>query len=70
MVTATAERKIPIQGYCWVLAISVNYRVGNMTPRVYIVRPAIFAPAILMVVAVAAAVLKSWWFLAALPFIF
>jgi len=40
-----------------------------MTPRVYIIRPAVFAPAILSVVAVVVAVQASWWFLAALPFI-
>ena len=40
-----------------------------MTPRAYIVRPAIFAPAVLSVVAVVFAVQDSWWFLAALPFI-
>jgi hypothetical protein len=40
-----------------------------MTSRTYIIRPAVFAPAILSVVAVVAAVQESWWFLAALPFI-
>jgi hypothetical protein len=40
-----------------------------MTQRVYIVRPAIFAPAILTVIAVVVAVRESWWLLAALPFI-
>jgi hypothetical protein len=40
-----------------------------MKPRVYIIRPAVFAPAILSVIAVVAAVHVSWWFLAALPFI-
>lgn len=40
-----------------------------MAERVYIVRPAVFAPAILSVIAVVAAIQESWWFLAALPFI-
>jgi len=40
-----------------------------MTQRVYIVRPAIFAPAILSVAAVVLAIQESWWFLASLPFI-
>ena len=40
-----------------------------MAQRVYIVRPAVFAPAVLAVIAVVAAVQESWWFLAALPFI-
>jgi hypothetical protein len=40
-----------------------------MTLRAYIVRPAIFAPAVLSVVAVVFALQYSWWFLAALPFI-
>jgi hypothetical protein len=40
-----------------------------MTQRVYIVRPAVFAPAILSVIALVAAVQESWWFLAALPFV-
>jgi hypothetical protein len=40
-----------------------------MKPRAYIVRPAVFAPAVLSVVAVAFAIQDSWWFLAALPFI-
>ena len=40
-----------------------------MKERVYIIRPAVFAPATLAVVALAAAVRESWWFLAALPFI-
>jgi hypothetical protein len=39
-----------------------------MKQRYYIVRPAIFAPAILAVVAIAAAFHDSWWFMAALPF--
>ena len=42
----------------------------SMTPRYYIVRPAIFAPAILAVAAIVAAFRDSWWFLAALPFIY
>ena len=40
-----------------------------MTPRAYIVRPAVFAPAILSVAALIFSVRESWWFLAALPFI-
>ena len=40
-----------------------------MAQRVYIVRPAVFAPAVLAVIAVVAAVQESWWFLASLPFI-
>ncbi len=40
-----------------------------MTPRAYIVRPAVFAPVVLSVAAVVLAVQDSWWFLAALPFI-
>jgi hypothetical protein len=40
-----------------------------MKPRTYIVRPAVFAPAVLSVVAVVFAIQDSWWFLAALPFI-
>jgi len=40
-----------------------------MTPRLYIVRPAIFVPTILSVIAVIVAVQESWWFLAALPFV-
>jgi hypothetical protein len=40
-----------------------------MTPRVFIVPPAIFAPAILVVIAIVAAVQESWWFLAAVPFV-
>ena len=43
--------------------------LGIMTPRAYIVRPAVFAPAILSVVAVVAATQESWWFLVALPFV-
>ena len=38
-----------------------------MTERVYIVRPAMFAPVILSVVAVVFAVQESWWYLVALP---
>ncbi len=41
-----------------------------MPPRYYIVRPAIFAPATLAVIAVVAAFRDSWWYLAALPFIY
>lgn len=40
-----------------------------MTPRAYIVRPAVFAPAVLSVVAVVLAVQDSVWYVAALPFI-
>jgi hypothetical protein len=40
-----------------------------MRPRVYIIRPAIFAPSILSVAAVVIALQVSWWALAALPFI-
>ena len=40
-----------------------------MTPRVYIVRPAVFAPVILSVVTIVASVQESWWFLASLPFV-
>jgi hypothetical protein len=43
--------------------------LGGMTPRVYIIRPAVFAPAILSGVALVAAVQESRWFLAALPFV-
>ena len=38
-----------------------------MTPPAYTVRPAVYAPAILSVIAVVAAGQESWWFLAALP---
>lgn len=38
-------------------------------PRRYIIRPAVFAPAVLSVIAVVLAVRDSWWFLAALPVI-
>ena len=40
-----------------------------MSQRIYIVRPAIFAPAILTVVAIVFSVQESWWLLASLPFI-
>ena len=40
-----------------------------MEQRVYIVRPAIFTPAILSAICVVAAFERSWWCLAALPFI-
>src|SRR5580765_4330529 len=40
-----------------------------MTPSAYIVRPAVFAPAGLSVAAAVLAFQGSWWFLAALPFI-
>jgi hypothetical protein len=40
-----------------------------MKPRVYIVRPAVFAPLILSAVAAGVAIQWSWWFLVALPFI-
>jgi hypothetical protein len=40
-----------------------------MAPRLYIIRPAIFAPSILSVIAVCVAVQQSWWYLASLPFI-
>jgi hypothetical protein len=40
-----------------------------MTTRAYIVRPAVFAPVVLSVATVVHAVQDSWWFLAALPFI-
>jgi hypothetical protein len=40
-----------------------------MTQRAYIVRPAVFAPTILSVVAIVLAAGQSLWFLAALPFI-
>jgi hypothetical protein len=45
------------------------YPLGIMTPRAYIIRPAVFAPVGLSVVAIVLAVQDSWWFLAALPFI-
>ncbi len=41
-----------------------------MTQRVYVVRPAIFAPVLLGVIAVIVAVRESWWALAGLPFIY
>ena len=40
-----------------------------MTPRAHIIRPALFAPAVLSAIAVVGAVQWSWWSLAALPFI-
>ncbi len=40
-----------------------------MRERVYIVRPAVFAPAVLSVAAFVASFRESPWFLAALPFI-
>ena len=40
-----------------------------MTERAYIVRPAVFAPAVLSIAAVFWASQESWWFLATLPFI-
>lgn len=40
-----------------------------MTPRVYIVPMAVFAPAVLTVVAVAVSAQDSWWYLTAIPFI-
>jgi hypothetical protein len=40
-----------------------------MTPRVYIVRPAVFAPVILSVIAIVASAQVSWWFMVSLPFI-
>jgi hypothetical protein len=40
-----------------------------MKERVYIVRPAVFAPAILSVIAVVFALRESWWYFGALPFI-
>ena len=40
-----------------------------MEPRVYIIRPAIFAPGILSVGAVIVAFQVSWWALVSLPFI-
>ena len=40
-----------------------------MAQRVYIVRRAVFAPAILSVIAIVAAFQGSWWFLVSLPFI-
>lgn len=40
-----------------------------MTPRVYIVRPAVFAPVILSLIAIVVSVQMSWWFLVSLPFI-
>lgn len=40
-----------------------------MTPRVYIIRPAVFAPVALSVVAVVVGIRDSHWFFAALPFI-
>jgi len=42
----------------------------STTRRYYIVRPAVFAPAILAVAAIVAAFFDSGWFLAALPFIY
>src|SRR5512133_1940316 len=41
-----------------------------MTQRVYMVRPAVVAPALLGVIAFIVAVRESWWALAALPFIY
>jgi hypothetical protein len=43
--------------------------LGIMTSRAYIIRPAVFVPTILSVAAVVLAIHDSWWFLAALPFI-
>jgi hypothetical protein len=43
--------------------------LGIMTPRTYIVRHAVFAPVVLSVAAVVLAVQDTWWFLAALPFV-
>src|SRR5665213_1057699 len=40
-----------------------------MKQRVYIIRPAVFAPAILSVIAIVSAFQESWWFLVSLPFI-
>ena len=40
-----------------------------MKQRVYIIKPAIFAPSILSVAAVIAAIRISWWALVSLPFI-
>lgn len=40
-----------------------------MTPRVYIIRPALFAPAALSVVVVTLGVRDSRWYLVSLPFI-
>jgi hypothetical protein len=43
---------------------------GGMSQRVYRVRPAVIAPAVLAVAAVVFAVRQSWWALVALPFIY
>jgi hypothetical protein len=40
-----------------------------MEKRVYIIKPAIFAPSILSIVAVVAAIKILWWALVSLPFI-
>jgi len=40
-----------------------------MSERVYIVRPAVFAPTILSLIFVVLCLRESWWFLAALPFV-
>src|SRR5688572_26570775 len=42
---------------------------SHTMPRAYIIRPAVFAPSVLSVAALVLAVQDSWWFLAALPFI-
>lgn len=40
-----------------------------MSPRAYLVRPAVFVPVVLSAVAIAAAAWVSWWFLVAVPFV-
>ena len=41
-----------------------------MTAQLYYIRPAVYAPAILAAFAIGLALVLSWWWLAALPFIF
>ncbi|RYD25306.1 MAG: hypothetical protein EOP86_27485 [Verrucomicrobiaceae bacterium] len=40
-----------------------------MKPQIYTIRPAVFAPVMLSLTATGMAVHQSWWFLAAVPFI-
>jgi hypothetical protein len=43
---------------------------GNMSQRVYKVRPAVIAPVVLGLAAIILAVRHSWWVLVALPYIY
>jgi hypothetical protein len=40
-----------------------------MSPRAYIVRPAVFVPVVLSAFAIVVAAWVSWWFLVAVPFV-